>query len=335
MSLDSPLMEPQVVDAIDREPLRVTPDTPLLKVIELMSRRRGQSCSLEEVPDVKQRTQGCSSCVLVMEGETVEGIVTERDMVRLAARRLDPSQTPVSEVMASPVISLPQSDLKDVFSALFLFRRYRIRHLVILDSDSSGSLNRDRHLVGVVSQSSLREIVRPANLLKMRRVADVMTTPVVYAYESTPVLELARMMADNRVSCVVIVEEDPELDLSHVGLIPVGIVTERDLVQFQALQLNLADLEARDVMSAPLFLLNPKDSLLTAYEEMQQRRVRRLVVSWDWGKGLGIVTQTSLLRIFDPMEMYGVIESLQDTVKSLESEVKALRKAKESPSLPD
>ncbi len=321
MPLDSPLMEPQVVDAIDREPLIVTPAMPLIQVIELMSQRRGQSCSLEEVPDVTRRTQGCSSCVLVMEGEAVQGIVTERDMVRLAARQLDASETAVSAVMASPVISLPQSDLRDVFSALFLFRRYRIRHLVILDSDE--------RLVGVVSQSSLREIVRPANLLKMRRVADVMTNPVIYAYESTPVLELAKLMAEHRVSCIVIIEEDPELDLRHIGLIPVGIVTERDLVQFQALQLELASLEARDVMSAPLFLLNPKDSLLTAYEEMQQRRVRRLVVSWDWGKGLGIVTQTSLLRIFDPMEMYGVIESLQDTVKTLEAEVKALRKAKE------
>ncbi len=320
MSLDSPLMEPQVVDAIDREPLIVHPAASLLQVIELMSRRRGQSCSLEEVQDVTQRTQGCSSCVLVMEDDAVKGIVTERDMVRLAARQLDASKTTVSEVMASPVISLPQGDLRDVFSALFLFRRYRIRHLVIVNGDGG--------LVGVVSQSSLREIVRPANLLKMRRVADVMTTPVIYAYESTPILELAQLMAENRVSCIVIIEEDPELDLRHIGLIPVGIVTERDLVQFQALRLNLSRCKAKDVMSAPLFLLNPKDSLLAAYEEMQQRRVRRLVVSWDWGKGLGIVTQTSLLRIFDPMEMYGVIESLQDTVKSLEAEVRELRKAK-------
>ncbi len=321
MSLDSPLMEPQVVDAIDREPLTVGLDTSVRQVIELMSQRRGQSCSLQEVPDAARRTQGCSSCVLVMDGDDVEGIITERDMVRLAARQLDSSQTSVAEVMASPVIALPQRDLKDVFSALFLFRRYRIRHLVIMDGD--------RHLVGVVSQSSLREIVRPANLLKMRRVADVMTTPVIYAFESAPVLELAQQMAENRVSCIVIIEEDPGLDLRNVGLIPVGIVTERDLVQFQALELDLVSLRAKDVMSAPLFLLNPKDSLLTAYEEMQQRRVRRLVVSWDWGKGLGIVTQTSLLRIFDPMEMYGVIESLQDTVKSLEAEVKLLRKAKE------
>jgi hypothetical protein len=59
---------------------------------------------------------------------------------------------------------------------------------------------------------------------------------------------------------------------------------------------------------------------------MQTGRVGRLVVSWNWGRGLGIVTQTSLLRVFDPMEMYGVIENLQQTIQQLESE--------RSPSLP-
>jgi hypothetical protein len=53
---------------------------------------------------------------------------------------------------------------------------------------------------------------------------------------------------------------------------------------------------------------------------MQKRRVGRLVVSWNWGQGLGIVTQTSLLRIFDPLEMYGVIENLQQTIQHLEAE---------------
>jgi hypothetical protein len=40
-------------------------------------------------------------------------------------------------------------------------------------------------------------------------------------------------------------------------------------------------------------------------------------VSWNWGQNLGIVTQTSLLKIFDPMEMYGVIENLQQTIQQL------------------
>lgn len=60
--------------------------------------------------------------------------------------------------------------------------------------------------------------------------------------------------------------------------------------------------------------------MLLAHQEMQRRRVRRLVVSWNWGRGLGIVTQTSMLRVFDPMEMYGVIETLQSTIQQLEQE---------------
>lgn len=53
---------------------------------------------------------------------------------------------------------------------------------------------------------------------------------------------------------------------------------------------------------------------------MQKRRVGRLAVSWNWGQGLGIVTQSSLLRVFDPIEMYGVIESLQQTIQQLKLE---------------
>jgi hypothetical protein len=100
----------------------------------------------------------------------------------------------------------------------------------------------------------------------------------------------------------------------------VGIVTERDIVQFQALQLDFKKTQAHSVMSSPLFLLSPEDSLWTAHQEMQKRRVGRLVVSWNWGMELGLVTQTSLLRIFDPMEMYGVIENLQRTLQQLEQE---------------
>ncbi len=73
-------------------------------------------------------------------------------------------------------------------------------------------------------------------------------------------------------------------------------------------------------MSTPLCLLSPEDSLWTAHQQMQQLHVRRLVVSWNWGRDLGIVTQTSLLRIFDPVEMYEIIETLQRTVQQLEAE---------------
>jgi signal-transduction protein with cAMP-binding, CBS, and nucleotidyltransferase domain len=142
-----------------------------------------------------------------------------------------------------------------------------------------------------------------------------MATEVIQASLNACGISLARLMSENQVSCVVIVEESD----SSIHL-PVGIVTERDIVQFQALGVRLSEIKAYEVMSTPLFLLKPSDSLWMAHQEMQRRHVRRLVVSWDWGQGLGIVTQTSLLRVFDPMEMYGVIETLQRTVEQLEAQ---------------
>lgn len=313
--LDDPLIGvPSVEDAIDQRPLVVTPDTPLTDVITLMSRTRGNTCSL---PDYDSAI-GCysmqgvrSSSVLVMDGAQLLGIFTERDIVRLTAAGEDFAKVKISQVMVHPVITLSRAAFQDIFAALFLFRRYRIRHLVIVDDN--------QQLVGIVSPESLRQVLRPTNLLKMRRVSEVMTTRVIHAPPTTSVLTLAQMMAQHQVSCIVIANTDSWNDILYTFQ-PVGIVTERDIVQFQALELNMAQIPAQTVMSTPLFLLSPEDSLWSAHQQMQRRRVQRLVVSWDWGAKLGIVTQTSLLRIFDPLEMHGVIETLQQTVSQLEAE---------------
>jgi len=299
-----------IQDAIDRNPLVVTPDTPLVEAIALMNQARGSSCSLSNKAnkDIGATMTGArSSCVLVMSGWELLGIFTERDIVQLTAKRLNLEEIKIGQVMTQPIVSLPETNLKDVFAPLFLFRRYRIRHLPIVDSQGG--------LVGTISPESIRQVLQPVNLLKLRRVADVMSQEVIHAPLTASILTLAQLMAQHGVSCVVIVEGD-----ENSCLLPVGIVTERDIVQFQYLQLELGKIEAREVMSTPLFLLTPEDSLFAAYQEMERRRVRRLVVSWNWGKGLGIVTQTSLLRVFDPMEMYGAIELLQSTVRELETQ---------------
>ena len=315
MQLDDPLIcTPVIEGAIDRQPLTVTSDTLLLTVIDLMHQTRGSNCIVaagqlfsDSIPIQEAR----SSCVLVMEGTKIAGIFTERDIVRLTAAGINFEAATIESVMVQPVITLPKAAFRDIFAALFLFRRYRIRHLPVVDERGE--------LLGVVSQESIRRILRPANLLKLRRVSEVMTTELIYTPMSTSVMHIAKLMTKHHISCVVITEEI-EADLEHIGTIPVGIITERDIVQFRALQLNLSQVQAETVMSTPLFLLSPEDSLWTAHQEMLRRHVQRLVVSWDWGKGLGIVTQTNLLRIFDPMEMYGVIETLQHTVQQLKTE---------------
>ncbi|MEM7771925.1 MAG: CBS domain-containing protein [Cyanobacteria bacterium P01_A01_bin.37] len=305
---------PDLIDAIERHPLTVSPDMPIVEAIALISQAHQRTCVLPDASLSNQHEQDLpiqpvvrASCVLVVQEKRVLGIVTERDVVRLAAEATNLDSITVKDVMVSPVITLSEQSVQDIFAALFLFRRYRIRHLPIVDHR--------QHLVGIISNESIRQVLRPANLLRFRRVSDVMTTQVIQAPLTTRILTLAQLMSTHRVSCVVITQLDAEgIDQ------PVGIVTERDIVQFQALQIDLEKAEASQAMSTPLFLLSPEDSLWAAHQEMQKRRVGRLVVSWNWGKGLGIVTQTSLFRVFDPMEMYGVIENLQQTIQQLENE---------------
>ena len=306
--INSSFASPNLEAAIDRTPLIVAPEISLIKAIALIGQTREKSCQIEQSAKKVTLKKSRSSCVLIVEDSKLLGILTERDVVRLTAEELAFEEVSIAEVMTQPVITLLQNNFKDIFAALFLFRRYRIRHLPIVDEADN--------LIGVISPDTIRQAMRPANLLKLRRVADVMSKNIIHAPSTNTVLDIAQLMTTHKVSCIVITEEDRAENI----LIPVGIITERDVLQFQFLQTKLDILQARQVMSSPLFLLSPEDSLLSAHQEMQRRRVRRLVVSWNWGQRLGIVTQTSMLRIFDPMEMYGVIETLQSTVQQLEQE---------------
>lgn len=302
---------PDLETTIDRNPLIITPEIPLLEAIAIMSQAQGSSCVLSDQEmsvEEKSGHQLRSSCALILKDEKILGILTERDIVKLTASMTSFANLTVTEVMTHPVVTLKEDNFSDIFAALFLFRRYQIRHLPLVDDN-------DR-LLGVISPATIRDAMRPANLLKLRRVSDVMSRNLVTATAYHSIKEIAQLMARNRVSCVVIVSEDPEREIRH----PIGIITERDLVKFQTLQLSLDQIAAKEVMSSPLLLLGPKDSLLAAHQIMKSQKIRRLVVSWNWGKELGIVTQTSLLKIFDPMEMYTVIESLQHTIQQLERE---------------
>ncbi|MEM7065953.1 MAG: CBS domain-containing protein [Cyanobacteria bacterium P01_B01_bin.77] len=298
MASQPPLtVAPSIMSALNRQVLKVSPDTSIADVIRCMSNGAESSRA---------------SCAIVVDrSKVVLGIITERDIVGLAAKQSESTQLlteiAVSTMMTTPVKTLEVDAFQDIFAVLFLFRRYRIRHLPIVDAANQ--------LMGVVTPASIRKVLKPANLLKLRRVADVMTTDVVQAPADVSVIFLAQLMAEHRVSCVVIVDTMAIDDDGEPFICPpIGIVTERDIVQFKALDLDLQPLTAREVMSAPLFLLDPQDSLWAAHESMQEHKVRRLVVSWNWGKDIGIVTQTSLLRVFDPIEMFSIINSLQQTV---------------------
>ena len=301
--------------AIIHNPLTIGLDCSVMDAIALMSgvrtlcpmdRNHGSEGSLH--PEAR------SSCVVVVDNDQVVGILTERDVVRLSADQRPLDQLLVGEAMAQPVTTRRQADLTDLFSAIDLLHHHHIRHLPIVDDQN--------HLVGLITHESLRQLTRPVDLLRLRLVQEVMTIDVLCVPPEASMLDIARLMADRRVSSVVIAVSEGSADAPRQRA--VGLLTERDLVQFQAMGLSLTATTAETVMSSPVFTVAPGTTLWEVQQIMEQRWIRRVVVAGEQGEMLGIVTQTSLLQAFNPVELYQLAEVLEQKVVHLETERIAL-----------
>ncbi|MGL6281037.1 MAG: CBS domain-containing protein, partial [Microcoleaceae cyanobacterium] len=264
----------------------VTPDMLLIDALLLMNEANKSYCHLlpadsqAVVPDVS------TGCALVIAEGKLLGIFTERDTVRLAVTGDSLENTKVSEVMIKPVITLPYRKFTDLFVAYNLMRRYTIRHLPIVD---------DQGLVlGLVTISSLRQVLNYSHFLRFRQVSEVMTYQVLTALPDNNLMEIATILSNYKISCVVIVAEREGLRF------PIGIVTERDILQMQTLQINLRELKAEAVMSQPLFLISADKSLSEAQDIMQKHQIRRLVVVGEQAELKGILTETNLAQVLDP-----------------------------------
>jgi PAS domain S-box-containing protein len=322
MQSPDPLEFSTLDQVIDYTPLTVPPQASVMEVITMMNQQRndrGVGVGLHS-PALLVHPDCSSTYALVIEAERLVGIFTERDIVRLTASATDLSQVTMAEVMTRSLITLRQSAGHDVLTVLSLLRQHRIRHLPILDDQ--------KRLVGVITLASLQKVLQLATLLRIRHVADVMTPQVIHAPLTASVLQVAGLMVEHGISCVVIVAAAVDSGEAAVaptaGLQPIGIITERDIVQVQLMDLNLAQTLAQAVMSTPLFPLHPRDSLWFAHQEMQRRHTRRLVVTGDQGELLGILTQTNLLQVVDPTEMSSVIDVLQHQVEERTRELQQI-----------
>ncbi|WP_293126753.1 CBS domain-containing protein [Microcoleus sp. bin38.metabat.b11b12b14.051] len=296
--------------SIDRHPLIVPPEMPIAEVLALMNPMR-VSCQLCGDKQKGIKSPAKRSCVIVVEDDRPIGIFTERDIVKLSTIEACTIGLTIADVMTRSPITLKQSESQDIFTAIFTLRQHQIRHLPVVDSDS--------RLIGIITREAIHEALQPVNLLaNLRCAGDVMTKEVICAPKTASALDLAQLMVKNQVSCVVIVQEQIQHPQRIVPIekyqIPIGIVTERDIVQFHALELNLSEISAADAMSAPLFCISPSDSLFRAHQEMQRHGVCRLVVVGSQRELLGVVSLTSLPQVFNQSEMYGTIELLQQAV---------------------
>jgi CBS domain-containing protein len=94
----------------------VAPDAPVLEAIRLMAERQ-------------------VGALLVMRGERLVGIVSERDYARkIVLQNRSSAATPVAEIMSSPPITVAPDT--DVLECMRLCTHSRFRHLPVVEGDA-------------------------------------------------------------------------------------------------------------------------------------------------------------------------------------------------------
>lgn len=116
-------------------------------------------------------------------------------------------------------------------------------------------------------------------------VRDVMTVRVVSVSPETPVRELARLLVEQRISGVPVVEDERV----------VGLVSESDLLPLREERPARPVRTAADVMTSPVITLTEKVSVTEAARLLERHRIKRAPVLRE-GRLVGIVTRADLLR---------------------------------------
>lgn len=130
-------------------------------------------------------------------------------------------------------------------------------------------------------------------------VEEICHRPVVTCSPDLGLIEMARLMMVNNISGIVIVENDK----------PVGIVSLRDLRDLIATVAdNLSTLTVRNVMKTSLITICNSDYLFKAVFLMAKHNIHRLIVTDEFDRLTGVLTDTDLLRIQTRSPLYLVQE---------------------------
>jgi len=265
----------------------VAPDTSLADVLRRMSEKR-------------------VSCLVVVDAGRPVGIFTEHDSVDLMARGERHGELPIRQFMREPVLATRLS--MDHHRAYQLMAARNARHLVVADGEG--------RLLGLVTEGDLLKSIGMEQLVQPKTVADAMTREVVTLQEGDSLSRAARLMAERVLSCIVVAK----------GALPVGVLSERDVVRLFRETLDPDGVRLEQVMSQPLRTVRAGELLAIAMARMETDHIRRLVVVDEKSNLVGLLTRHDIVKTLQ--EQY--VDMLQDTIERLERDLHITRDRLES-----
>jgi signal-transduction protein with cAMP-binding, CBS, and nucleotidyltransferase domain len=118
-------------------------------------------------------------------------------------------------------------------------------------------------------------------------VREIMNSPVITAHPEEDVRTVAEKMSRARVGSVVIVDQD----------LPLGIVTDGDIVSKVVSTNSMpSEKKVREIMTAPLRMIESEKEIIEAAREMRSARIKRLGVSYK-RKLVGMISMSDILSV--------------------------------------
>jgi CBS domain-containing protein len=292
----------RVADVMNREVLRVRPDTSLKDLVGLLI---GRDYRAVPVVDEAERVIG-----IITNGDLVQrgGLAMRLELLATASREaiqrelatLVESGHTAADVMTREVVTVAP-DIS-VLDSAHLMAQQRLKRLPVVDTTG--------HLLGIVSRVDLLRTVaegypalepQPRQARPARRVGDVMRTqvPIVSIQASLP--EVIDAIVSTRLNRAVVIDEQRRV---------VGIVTDAELVRRlgerpgivtslmrRAAAVPIAnDVKVADLMSADVVTTRPEVEVAIAMQEMLAQRRKILPVVDEQGRLIGIVDRYDLLQ---------------------------------------
>lgn len=123
-------------------------------------------------------------------------------------------------------------------------------------------------------------------------IGEICNREVVFATRDTSILEAAQLMRRHHVGDLVVVDE------KNGKRIPVGIVTDRDIViEVIAKEADINSLTAGDIMGPELVMAREAEGVFETIQLMRLKGVRRMPVVDSQGGLVGIVSVDDLVEL--------------------------------------
>jgi len=117
-------------------------------------------------------------------------------------------------------------------------------------------------------------------------VHDIMKKNVISIDSSMTAQDAAKMMDDASIGAIVVLENG----------IAIGIVTERDLARRIVAKGKPLTTNVKEVMSSPLIVINPDETVWEAAQLMKTRKIHRLPAVKE-NRLVGIVTTSDIVKL--------------------------------------